>query len=264
MSQKIEVACDPRTIARNVSGIFDATFPQLAPAIVAHFNRSYSRTIPFASFIGKEVLEKSTLQRAMLFELAIAVAEDRLSNIATTDWDKCLERSAARQQKYFDAKVPNTIDYADREVADLVANNLLYGLNDISSNDSQPIVISPKVPGFRWIATGVGDFATENTIIEVKCSSKRFSTADYRQIVIYWLLKHIESLQCGRESWKNAVLINPRLNLLVGFPFQDLIGLIALEKSYSSIVDTFCSVISEGNQVDHRDNEYELCTWPNS
>lgn len=264
MSQITEVASDPRTIARNVSGIFDATFPQLAPAIVAHFNRTYSRTIPSAISIRKEVLETSTLQRAMLFELAIAVAEDQLSNNATTDWGKCLKRSAARQRKYFDAKVPDTLDDADREVANIVANNLLSGLKDISNNDSLPVVISPKVPGFRWIATGVGDFATEKTIVEVKCSSKRFSTADYRQIVIYWLLKYIESLQCGRESWKNGVLINPRLNLLVEFPFQDLIGLIALEKSYSSIIDTFCSVVSEGPQVDHRDNEYESRSWPNA
>jgi hypothetical protein len=264
MSQKIDIASDPRTIARNVSGIFDATFPQLAPAIVAHFNRTYSRTIPFARSIGKEVLEKSTLQRAMLFELSIVVAEEQLSNSATTDWDKCLERSAVRQRKYFDAKVPDILDDADREVADIVAKNLLYGLKDISNNDSQPIIISPKVPGFRWISSGEGDFATEKTIIEVKCSSKRFSTADYRQIVIYWLLKHIESLQCDRESWKNGVLINPRLNLLVTFPFKDLIELIALETSYSSIVDTFCSIVSEGTQFDHRDNEYELSSWPNA
>jgi hypothetical protein len=128
--------------------------------------------------------------------------------------------------------VPDTLNDADREVAVIVAKNLLYGLRDISNNDDQPVEISPKIPGFRWISTGVGDFATEDTIIEVKCSSKRFSTADYRQISIYWLLKYIESLQCGRQSWKSGILINPRLNFLVEFPFQDLIELIALDKSY--------------------------------
>jgi hypothetical protein len=105
--------------------------------------------------------------------------------------------------------------------------------------------------------------ATARSTVEVKCSSKRISTADCRQIAIHWLLKYVESLQYERESWKNGLLINPRLNLLVEFSFQDLIELIALEKSYSSIIDTFCSVFSEETQVDHRDNEYELRSWPN-
>jgi hypothetical protein len=76
MSQKFEVASDPRTIARNVSGIFDAIFPQLAPAIVAHFNRNYSRTIPLARPIGKEVVAKSTLQRAMRTGYCGAIASE--------------------------------------------------------------------------------------------------------------------------------------------------------------------------------------------
>ena len=29
---------DPRTVARNIPGIFDEIFPQLTPGIVMHFN----------------------------------------------------------------------------------------------------------------------------------------------------------------------------------------------------------------------------------
>lgn len=264
MSQKLEIASDPRTIARNVSGIFDATFPQLAPAIVAHFNRAYSREIQTGLPINSETLERSTLQRAMLFELAIAVAENQLSNFGLTNWGQCLARAGARQRRFFDAEVPVTLNPADREVAEKIAMNLLAGLKEISDNEGQPVMTSPKVPGFHWIATGEGDFATEHTIIEVKCSSKRFSTADYRQIVIYWLLNHIHSVQFGGAFWRNGVLINPRLNLLVEFPFKDLVELIVLEKSVSSVVDTFCSIISESVQVDHSDNEFELSSWPNA
>lgn len=264
MSEKREVVSDPRTIARNVSGIFDATFPQLAPAIVAHFNRAYSREIPACQPISSEILGRSTLQRAMLFELAIAVAEDQLSSMGSTNWDECLVRAGARQRRFFDAVVPAFLDSADREVAEKVAMNLLAGLKVISDNEGQPVVASPKVPGFRWIATGEGDFATEHTIIEVKCASKRFSTADYRQIVIYWLLNHIHSVEFGGVFWRNGVLINPRLNLLVEFPFKDLVELIALDKSVSSIVDTFCSVISESIQFGRSDNEFELNSWPNA
>lgn len=263
MSRRLEVASDPRTIARNVSGIFDATFPQLAPAIVAHFNRTYGRGIPGMLPISSEILEKSTLQRAMLFELALAVAEEQLSNLGHINWEQCLSRAGARQRRFFDAEIPVALNAADCVAAEKVAMNLLAGLKEISGKEGQPVVSSPKVPGFRWIATGEGDFATERTIIEVKCSSKRFSTADYRQIIIYWLLKHIHSLQFGGATWRNGVLINPRLNLLVEFSFKDLVELIALEKSVSSIVDVFCTIVTGSVQGDSSDIQYELNSWPN-
>lgn len=265
MSQKREVASDPRTIARDISGIFDATFPQLAPAIVAHFNRAYRRAVQAGVPIDSGTMERSGLQRAMLFELAIAVAEDRLLRPgADVDWDRCLARAASKQRKFFDAEIPSSINTVDRQIAEQVAFNLLAGIKEISDYEGQPVVVAPQVPGFRWIATGEGDFATEGTIIEVKCSSKRFSTADYRQIVIYWLLKHIYSREFGGPSWQNGVLINPRLCILIEFPFNDLVELIALEKSISSMVDMFCSIVSEFTEVAHGDNQFEVESWPNA
>lgn len=264
MPVQSDVAWDPRTIARNVSGIFDATFPQLAPAIVAHFNRSYSRQVSGVDPVAADALDESCLQRAMLFELAIAVAERMLVAPGTIDWEQCLHKAGARQRRYFDADVPASLEASDMAVAGRVAQNLIAGLDEISGKDRQPVASAPQIPGFRWIGSGTGDFATDRTIIEVKCSSKPFSTADYRQLVIYWLLKQIHAVENGLSYWEVGVLINPRTGRLVEIPFMDLIDLIAPSHSAGSIVDAFRSIISETSLTEHDENEFEAQTWPNA
>lgn len=264
MPAQSDVASDPRTIARNVSGIFDATFPQLAPAIVAHFNRSYSRQIGGVAPVTADTLDESDLQRAMLFELAIAAAEQLLNGPGTINWKQCLQEAGNKQRKYFDAEVPTSLGNSDKVVAQQVAHNLIAGLSEIAQKDQQSVRSTPKIPGFRWISSGTGDFATDRTIIEVKCSSKPFSTADYRQIVIYWLLKQIHAVENGLTYWRTGVLVNPRSGRLVEFSFDELINLIAPNHAAGAVLDAFRSIITETNVTAHHENEFELQTWPNA
>jgi hypothetical protein len=264
MPTQSNIASDPRTIARNVSGIFDATFPQLAPAIVAHFNRSYSRQIGGVIPLTKGALDESELQRAMLFELAISAAEKLLDTPGAINWEQCLQEAGEKQRRYFDAKVPTLLAASDRIVAEQVARNLIAGLSEIAQKDQRPVQSSPKIPGFRWISSGTGDFATDRTIIEVKCSSKPFSTADYRQIVIYWLLKKIRAVENGLSSWQVGVLVNPRSGRLVEFSFDELINLIAPNNAAGAVLDAFRSIITETNLKAHDANEFERETWPNA
>jgi len=258
------IASDPRTIAREVAGVFDAVFPQLAPGIVAHFNRNHSRFIEGGTIIGPGILDRSTLQRAMLFELAVAIAEDQLQAPGNIGWEQCLARAGARQRRFFDANIPTLLTEEDRRVAAQVANNLLIGIAEIADGEDDEVIAMPRIPGYRWIATGEGDFATKGTIIEVKCSSKRFSSADYRQIVIYWLLKHIYSAEFGGLAWNNGVLINPRLCLLVEFPFKHLVELIAFDSSVISVTDKFASVITDRIEDRAGEIEHEIRSWPDA
>ena len=71
-------------------------------------------------------------------------------------------------------------------------------------------MIGPHIPGLEWIASGKGDFAIGRTLIEVKCTSKRFSSADYRQIAIYWLLSFAAAIEGRGSEWAELMLLNPR------------------------------------------------------
>ena len=132
------------------------------------------------------------------------------------------------------------------KVALAVGHNLLGALQAIGEIQNDTIVIEPRIPGYRWVASGIGDFATSKSIIEVKCSRKRFATADYRQVLMYWLLGYIEALDKGVDCWDSGFLLNPRLGFAVAFSFDQLIPLVAFRRSALRVVESFAAIVDEG------------------
>jgi hypothetical protein len=249
------LAYDPRTIARDVAGVIESVFPQLVPGMVLHFNRAHSYSNKNCKPVPSELIAKTSLQQAMLFELGIAVGESLLAGEPNVDWDKCLLKASGRQQRYYDAEVPDHLESVDKEIALRVGNNLFEMLRAISVVQGSAITIQPRIPGYRWIASGAGDFSTSESIIEVKCSSKRFATADYRQILIYWLLAYVESLEKDLACWTTGILLNPRLNFSVKLNFSEFIPLVALGKSSIEIVESFAAIFQDWTQGN------ALSTW---
>lgn len=238
-------AKDPRTVARDIPGIFDALFPQLIPGIVAHFNR---KAISFADCIAlpDELLRASDLNRAMLFEVAFARGEQLIAGIEEADWDACLKIAAERQRRHFDAKLPDALAAADKIVADWVAENLVSMLNQIQVTAKGHLLVrSPKIPGYQWIASGSGDFSLGTRLIEVKCTNKRFSASDYRQIVMYWLLSYASAIENGTPEWTNGILINPRLNYVLELSFDEIVAVIGAGRSKIELLQLFSSIVGE-------------------
>jgi hypothetical protein len=161
----------------------------------------------------------------MLFELAVAAAEQILI-AGTPDWDTCLTVAVERQRRHFDAKVPGSLSEPDKSAASAVAQNRVTILNQLQVEAAgAELVHSPEIPGYQWIANGVGDFSIGARLIEVKCTSKPFSSSDYRQIVMYWLLGFAASIESGAPEWRLGILVNPRLNLIVQMPFDEILAL---------------------------------------
>lgn len=231
---------DPRTVARDIPGILDEVFPQLTPGIVLHFNLQ-AETLPVRD-LPTELLNTSTLQRAMLFELAYSVAENLLSG-ETIDWATCCEATLKRQRVYFDAKLPEHFEAPDKEVAELVGRNLAESLQKISISEDKPIVRKPDIPGFEWIGNGKGDFALGESLIEVKCTAKRFSSADYRQVAIYWLLSYAAAIEGRGTEWKDFILFNPRSGALVRLNFDKFLSIISSGRTKIDILQLFQSLI---------------------
>lgn len=125
-------ATDPRTVARDIPGIFDALFPQLVPSLVMHLNREAYAT-PGCKPISPGLISASKLQHAMLFEVAIAVGEQLLAS-EPINWEHALEIAVRRQRRYFDAKLPRSLNDTDKEIATLVANNLVRMLDTLQKN----------------------------------------------------------------------------------------------------------------------------------
>jgi hypothetical protein len=212
---------DPRTVARDIPGVLDILFPHLTGGLVAFLNRgmfSFAEITP----VPDELVERSYLQRAMLFELAIAQAEIILDGNGEPSWDDCLRVSTDRQRRYYDAKVPVQLDQCDMDVASHAANNLIAMLMSVQSQyPNMQLQRSPVIPGLGWIASGVGDFSLGSILIEVKHTDRNFVSGDFRQVLMYWLLKYSASIEQTDAVWSDCLLLNPRRNsgLLVNFDY---------------------------------------------
>lgn len=236
-------ANDPRTVARDIPGIFDTLFPQLAPGVVSHFNRrSYAAAA--CSPVPDEVVAASTLQRAMLFEVSIAAGEQMITGTEAVDWDTCLQVAVERQRRHFDAQIPTALSSADVTVAQWVGSNLFAMINQLRG-DRQALVLGPRIPGYQWIASGVGDFSIGTGLVEIKCTNKHFSAADYRQVVMYWLLSYASSVESGAAEWTHVILANPRLNHVLHLSFDEIVGVIAAGRSKVELLELFASMVSD-------------------
>lgn len=232
---------DPRTVAREIPGVLDEVFPQLTPGVVARFNSS-ATTVNVTPF-RPALLEHSTIQRSMLFELACVVGEQFLQGAQQVDWDRCTVEALERQRGYFDAQLPVELSSADRVLAEIVGANLANALCEMAGSASAPVTIRPRIPGIEWVASGSGDFSIGPTLIEVKCTSKRFSSADYRQIAIYWLLSFAASIEGRGAEWKNLMLFNPRSGEKVLMRSDALLLVISGGRTKVDVLQLFQSLI---------------------
>lgn len=174
---------DPRTVARDIPGISDMLFPQLTVGIIAHFNKMVV-SLPNIEAVPYELVKTSTLKPAMLFEIGFARGEQLVNGMAKADWDDCLEVATSRQRRHFNSKPPGSLMATDMAVADWVGHNLADMLSQLNSvGPGKKLVLSPQIAGYQWIASGAGDFSIGTRLIEVKCTNKRFISADYRQIL---------------------------------------------------------------------------------
>lgn len=234
------VQIDPRTVARDIPGIFDEVFPQLTPGIVAHFN-SCADGFPVQA-LPLALLSQSTLQRAMLFELGYTVGE-RLLTEKEICWPECFEATLKRQRAYFDAKLPDRLDAGDQALAEIVGRNLSTELKEMSQNRGLAVEFRPRIPGLEWISSGYGDFALGQTLIEVKCTAKRFSSSDYRQVAIYWLLSYAAAVESRGLEWHDFVLLNPRSGEKVSMRFNAFLSVISSGRTKADILQLFQSLV---------------------
>ena len=216
---------DPRTVAREIPGVLNEVFPQLTPSVVARFNNT-SSTVAVTP-LPEDLDQQSLVQRAVLFELGCVVGERFLGGISDLDWCECIEETVRRQMKYFDVELPVNLTSGDQVLAEQVGRNLSVAIGNLAASRGEAIVIGPSIPGLEWIASGRGDFSMGRTLIEVKCTSKRFSSADYRQIAIYWLLSFAAAVEGRGTEWTELVLLNPRSGEKVSMKVDALLAVIS-------------------------------------
>ncbi len=240
---------DPRTVARDIPGVLDILFPRLAGGLVASLNRgmfSFAEIAP----VPDELIQRSSLQPAMLFELAVARAEMLLNFEREPSWDDCLILAVERQRRHYDAKVASRLEQCDRDVASHAANNLIAMLTSVRSQYPDMLLqINPVIPGLGWIASGVGDFSLGSILIEVKHTDRNFVSGDFRQVIMYWLLKYAASIDSHDVVWSDCLLLNPRRNSGLLVNFDHLLRSASASSSRVELLELLRATVSQG--LDH-------------
>jgi hypothetical protein len=214
-------ARDPRTVARDIPGVLDVLFPRLTGGLVNALNAKLF-SFPDIGQISDDLIQASRLQKAMMFEIAMARAESQLRDEEVASWEECLAIASKRQQRHFDARIPELLEPGDILLADLAARNLVAMLDSVrKQRPSAVLEHSPLIPGLGWVASGHGDFAIGSTLIEVKHTERNFGAGDFRQVLMYWLLRYARAIENDGDTWSDVLLLNPRRNagLLVNFDY---------------------------------------------
>lgn len=237
---KTTMTFDPRTVARDIPGVLDTVFPQLTPGIVAYLNRSH-QTLPCTP-VPLEKIESSSLRRAMLFEIGFSASEDLIVN-SKINWNECIDRAKSRQSKYYDSEIPNHISDIDINISKNIGLNIFQMLKFIAEKEGFPIATNPYIPGFEWIASGNGDFSIGTTLVEVKCISKNFGSSDYKQMLMYWILSFLASIENNGTEWAKGILLNPRTGIAVSFEFDDLLRIVSAGSNKIEVLQRFVSMV---------------------
>lgn len=241
---------DPRTVARDMPGILDVLFPRLTGGLVAALNR---KMFSFGGIVQvpDTIVAESRLKRAMLFELATIRAEQILDGKGDPSWDECLALAAERQRRHYDAVIPDHLEHHDMQVAAHAANNLVFMLQELkASHAAAQLQRSPFIRGLGWIASGVGDFSLGETLIEVKHTDRNFVAGDFRQVLMYWILKYAAAIEGSEEVWADFVLLNPRRNVALKINFDFLLYSASASASRVEIFELLRSIV--GQDLDMR------------
>jgi len=225
-------------------------FPRLSGGLVAALNR---QTVTFEGInpVSDELIDQSQLQKAMLFELAVVRAEHILTGHQKPEWGDYIQIAAKRQSRYYDAIFPQEITDSDMEVAEHAAQNLVEMLSRVQQqHDDVQLEVSPVIPGMGWIASGTGDFSLGRILIEVKHTDRNFIAGDYRQVLMYWILKYAGAIENDDDVWSDCLLLNPRRNSALHINFNKLLQSASASSNRVELCELLRSIVS--HDLEHR------------
>jgi hypothetical protein len=194
--------------------------------------------------VPSRLVEKSQIQKALLFELSMVRTETHLRAGKALSWDECLQMASQRQSRHHDVRVPDKLQECDLEVATIASQNLLAMLKSIKTRHPEAqLEISPVIPGFGWIASGNGDFSLGQVLVEVKHTDRNFIAGDFRQVLMYWLLKYAYAIEGVGDVWTDVLLLNPRRNAALLIRFDYLLRSASANSSRVELLELLRSMV---------------------
>ncbi len=187
----------------------------------------------------------------MLFEISVARAEDDIFEGGSASWEDCLTLASFRQRRHFDARIPVLLEPEDIAIAGRAAGNLVSMLKAVAAQrPGAALERAPLIPGLGWVASGNGDFAIGGTLIEVKHTGRNFGASDFRQVLMYWLLKYARAVEGDGQIWSEVLLLNPRRNASLLLNYDHVLRSASASANRVELVELLRSAV--GQDLDRR------------
>ena len=217
-----------RTISRGFQSVWSSHFPMLNSSFVVSLNRHFTKPITSSEGVNAAIVKPPSHHTShdLVAELGIQLAKKALSL-------RCSSQQAAQDTELLasawkDAlKLVNryegerTFPALEKIASDWIKDAILLSSNlcvFIESHQGE-LEFDPTISGTRSIPTCEADLCIGDLLVEVKTVSRRFSTQDLRQVLIYLALDWAN----GAQRWERACLVNPRRAIYAMFSVDWLV-----------------------------------------
>ena len=204
-----------RTISRGFRSIWMSHFPWLNSSFVASFNRHFSKRIT-----SREGVNMASVQSPPEHKLHDLAAELGIQLARRATLEGCAIEEIAQDKRNLRSAWQDAIRLVNRYEGERIVPTFEHTtsiwINDaielsrnlrafIESQDGK-LEFEPTISGRRIIPCCEADLCIGDLLVEVKTVSRRFSSQDLKQVLIYLALDWAS----GNQRWERACLVNPR------------------------------------------------------
>lgn len=72
--------------------------------------------------------------------------------------------------------------------------------------------------------------------------------ADYRQVLLCWLLSYAAAIEGRGEEWSDCILLNPRSSMSVRFGYDALLHVVAAGQTKLEVLPVFRALVDSGDR----------------
>lgn len=244
-----------RQFIRSFDSFWDELLPLLTPTYIAVFNESCVsklKDLDGDPYVGLE-LPKGIRHPDIVAELgfrlagaAYAIGADVTNITAESELLPQAERLAAKLVgKYEGARPEIVLPLGNEERREAARLARRYAALYRAFPADSKLEYCPMFPGAGILDTSEGDLAIGDTLIEVKTTTRRPSSKDLRQVIVYMALDSHAAL----NRWSKVALFNPRRGELYSIDVEALVSSVSGGRSRSEVFGDLVGFLEANDSV---------------
>ena len=208
-----------RAFVRSFGSFWNELLPLLTPRFVAIFNVEYAkslrdsqgnplRSLPVANGIHPDLVAE------FAFRLARLTQERDITILPNENMNALIEQAEYQAfnliSLYEGTQHTRPKSLSEVELNEGILLGRRYGALYQAFGDDLKVAYCPSIPGAGFLASTEADISINDTLIEVKTTTRPPSGQDIKQLIVYLAL----DASAHRNQWARVGIFNPRRGML--------------------------------------------------